>query len=93
MIQHTKPSNASEMEGSNNLSPKALKISEAAIIEVLHKALRGFFIAFTTTNTILSLITQASHQKQNSSKPNSTHNKNFKTLTKYTHKIQSLQNG
>jgi hypothetical protein len=46
------------VEGSNNLSPKALKISEAAIIEVLHKALRGFFIDFTTTNKILSLITK-----------------------------------
>lgn len=54
---HTKWSNASEGKESSNLSPKALKISDEAMIEVLIKALLGFFIAFTITTTTFSLFT------------------------------------
>jgi predicted nucleic acid binding AN1-type Zn finger protein len=40
---------------SSTWSPKTLKISDEAMIDVLHKALLGFFIAFTATNITFSL--------------------------------------
>ena len=51
----TSSSNASDVEGSSNLSPKAVKISDEVMIEVLQRALLGFFIAFAVTNITLSL--------------------------------------
>jgi hypothetical protein len=50
----TKLSNALLAE-SSDWSPKTLKISDEAMIDVLHKALLGFFIAFTTINITFSL--------------------------------------
>jgi hypothetical protein len=50
----TKLSNALIVE-SSNWSPKTLKISDEAMIDVLHKALLGFFIAFTATKITFSL--------------------------------------
>jgi hypothetical protein len=50
----TKLSNALLAE-SSDWSPKTLKISHEAMIDVLHKALLGFFIAFTTINITFSL--------------------------------------
>uniref|UniRef100_A0A2P2R0R9 Uncharacterized protein n=1 Tax=Rhizophora mucronata TaxID=61149 RepID=A0A2P2R0R9_RHIMU len=50
---HTKLSNVSLK--SSNLSPKALKISDEAMIDVLHKALLGFLMAFITASITFSL--------------------------------------
>ena len=41
----------------SNSSPKVLKISVEAMIEVLDRALLGFFMAFTSTNNTFSLQT------------------------------------
>ena len=56
----TKWSNASDIGDSSNLSPKALKMSDEAIIEVLQRALLGFFIALIMTRITLSLIQKGS---------------------------------
>ena len=56
-MDHTMWSNASELVGWSNSSPKVLKISVEAMIEVLDRALLGFFMAFTSTNSTFSLQT------------------------------------